>query len=126
MLTHWIEVDAKHNKSFCFSEEKSQGQKAELRYRVLGEGDHYSFLEIQLITGRHHQIRAQLEAVGLHIKGDLKYGAKRSEKEGGIRLHARALTFPHSKKNEEISVTAPILNCDNLWDAFEKAALQKK
>jgi 23S rRNA pseudouridine1911/1915/1917 synthase len=121
---HWIQVDALHNKSVGFTKEYPQHQKAELHYKVIGQGEHYTFLEIQLITGRHHQIRAQLEAEGLHIKGDLKYGAKRSEKEGGIRLHARSLTFPHPKKDEEISVTAPILLRDNLWLAFEEEALK--
>ncbi len=122
-LIHWIEVDARRNKSICYTEEHPRCKKAELRYRIIGRGEHYIFLEIQLITGRHHQIRAQLEALGLHIKGDLKYGAKRSEKEGGIRLHARSLTFPHPKKDEEVSVTAPILNRDNLWTAFEESSL---
>jgi 23S rRNA pseudouridine1911/1915/1917 synthase len=126
-LIHWLEVDAKHNKSFCFAEESKSRQKAELRYRVIGQGEHYTFLEIQLITGRHHQIRAQLEAIGLHIKGDLKYGAKRSEKEGGIRLHARSLAFPHPKNPDEvISVTAPIFNPDNLWAAFEEQSRKGK
>jgi 23S rRNA pseudouridine1911/1915/1917 synthase len=120
-LVHWLEVDAKHNKSICYTEEGRNRQKAELHYRVMGRGEHYTFLEIQLITGRHHQIRAQLEAEGLHIKGDLKYGAKRSEKEGGIRLHARSLAFHHPKNDEKIFVTAPILNRDNLWLAFEES-----
>jgi 23S rRNA pseudouridine1911/1915/1917 synthase len=123
-LIHWLQVDALHNKSIAFAKEYPQHQKAELHYKQIGKGDHYIFLEIQLITGRHHQIRAQLEAAGLHIKGDLKYGAKRSEKEGGIRLHARSLTFHHPKKNEVINVTAPILNPDNLWNAFENAILK--
>ncbi len=121
-LIHWLQVDSLHNKSVCFAKEYPQHQKAELHYKVIGQGEHYTFLEIQLITGRHHQIRAQLEAADLHIKGDLKYGAKRSEKAGGIRLHARSLTFPHPKKDENIQVTAPILMRDNLWKAFEELA----
>lgn len=124
-LIDWLEVHPLYNKSFCFPDELNHRQKAELHYRVIGKGEHYTFLEIQLITGRHHQIRAQLERAGLHIKGDLKYGAKRSEKGGGIRLHARSLVFPHPKKHEAVSVTAPILNCDNLWNAFEEAALNR-
>lgn len=124
-LAHWLEVDAKHNKSICFAEEKNNRKKAELYYRVMGRGERYIFFEIQLITGRHHQIRAQLEAIGLHIKGDLKYGAKRSERKGGIRLHARSLIFPHPQKNEDVSVTASIHNKDNLWLAFEEAAFKE-
>jgi 23S rRNA pseudouridine1911/1915/1917 synthase len=120
-LTHWIETDTGKNKSFAYGEEKKGRKKAVLRYKTAGEGTNYLFLEINLLTGRHHQIRAQLAAEGLHIKGDLKYGAKRSEKDGGIRLHARSLSFPDPlNKTEKIKVSAPLLLKDNLWMSFEK------
>ena len=122
-LVHWLAVDPKRNKSFCFAVEGPGRQKAILKYKVLGRGEHYTFLEIGLITGRHHQIRAQLEAEGLHIKGDLKYGARRSEKTGGIRLHARSLSFPDPKaENEYIQVTAPLIRPDRLWTDFEECS----
>ena len=130
-LVHWLGENRKANKSFAYPKSpladptgcESKLKKAVLRYRLVGEGRNYLFLEIELITGRHHQIRAQLAAVGLHIKGDLKYGAKRSEKAGGIRLHAYSLTFPNPlAPNEIIKVKAPPPEMDPLWLAFAEAA----
>ncbi|MCL2210702.1 MAG: RNA pseudouridine synthase [Treponema sp.] len=121
-LTHWIEINSRNNKSFAHDKEKQNCKKSSLRYSVIGEGTNYLFLEIELLSGRHHQIRAQLAAVGLHIKGDLKYGSKRSEKNGGIRLHARSLSFPNPEnKDEFINVTADPLVMDNLWLDFIQA-----
>ena len=118
-LTHWITINEKLNKSFVYNEDGPGRKKAILQYKTVGEGDNYLFLEVKLLSGRHHQIRAQLAAIGLHIKGDVKYGARRSEKEGGIRLHARSLSFPDPlKPNEIISVTAEHPQMDNLWEAF--------
>ena len=118
-LVHWIETNSGKNKSFAYNEEGRGRKKASLRYRIIGEGKNYLFVEVQLLSGRHHQIRAQFLAAGLHIKGDLKYGAKRSEKTGGIRLHARSLSFPDPlNKNEKITVTADPPEMDNLWEAF--------
>ena len=118
-LTHWIEINANKNKSSVYNTESPGRKKASLEYRITGEGENYLFTEIKLLTGRHHQIRAQLAAIGLHIKGDLKYGARRSEKGGGIRLHARSLSFPDPlNKSEKISVTADPPETDNLWRAF--------
>jgi len=118
-LTHWIETNQKHNKTFVYNEEGSGRKKAVLHYRITGEGDNYLFLEVKLLSGRHHQIRAQLAAIGLYIKGDVKYGAKRSEKDGGIRLHARSLSFPNPlNPGEKIIVTADPPQMDNLWEAF--------
>ena len=119
-LVHWISVDKKANKSFaCPNKQNPMSKKAVMRYRIAGEGEHYLFLEIDLVTGRHHQIRAQLAAIGLHIKGDLKYGAKRSEKAGGIRLHAYSLAFPDPINQEEIiCVKAKPPLEDSLWVAF--------
>jgi 23S rRNA pseudouridine1911/1915/1917 synthase len=120
-LVHWISFDRKRNKSFAHTQAGADRKKAVLRYRRSGKGDHYLFLEIDLITGRHHQIRAQLAALGLHIKGDLKYGARRSEKSGGIRLHARSLRFPNPLAPEE-TVEAKALPpmMDSLWEAFSE------
>ena len=118
-LTHWIQFDPKRNKSIAHNEPGPGRKKAILRCRPAGRGERYLFLEIELVTGRHHQIRAQLERLGLHIKGDLKYGARRSEPAGGIRLHARALSFPNpSDSDNTISVQADPPLRDNLWQAF--------
>ena len=131
-LLHHIETDSKTNKSFAYDVpndlDAAPGKKSLkrvnrklsfLNYRITGKGDNYLFLEIDLLSGRHHQIRAQLAAIGLHIKGDLKYGARRSEKNGGIRLHARSLDFPSpADKSEIISVTADPPMMDNLWRDF--------
>ncbi|MDR0720154.1 MAG: RNA pseudouridine synthase [Treponema sp.] len=117
--THWIVSDAKRNKSIAYTEEKRGGKKALLRLRFAGEGDNYFFVELTLLTGRHHQIRAQLAALGLHIKGDLKYGARRSERLGGIRLHASFLSFPDPQNpGQSIHVKAPPPVVDPLWEAF--------
>jgi 23S rRNA pseudouridine1911/1915/1917 synthase len=118
-LVHWIQTNTKINKSFAYDKETPGTKKAKLDYTIKGEGKNYLFIEINLRSGRHHQIRAQFAAVGLHIKGDLKYGAKRSEKEGGIRLHARSLSFPNpSKETEKIKVTADPPQMDKLWEMF--------
>jgi 23S rRNA pseudouridine1911/1915/1917 synthase len=120
--THWIVSDAVRNKSIAYAEEKKGGKKALLSLRLAGRGDKYLFIEIDLLTGRHHQIRAQLAALGLHIKGDLKYGARRSEREGGIRLHAASLAFPgFSKSRETVKVSAGPPVMDNLWSAFAES-----
>jgi 23S rRNA pseudouridine1911/1915/1917 synthase len=119
-LVHWLREDPARNKSAAYDQPGRGRKKAILAYRVAGQGERYLFLEITLLTGRHHQIRAQLAALGLHIKGDLKYGARRSEKNGGIRLHARTLCFPDPASPERlITVTAPPPFRDRLWAAFE-------
>jgi len=118
-LVHWIETSSAKNKSFAYNEDGPGRRKAVLHYRITGEGTNYLFTEVQLLSGRHHQIRAQFAAAGLHIKGDLKYGAKRSEKSGGIRLHARSLSFPdplNSGKNIHVIADPPEM--DNLWEQF--------
>ena len=92
-LAHWIYRDGRRNKSRAVDTGGPGRKRGILRYRVIGQGERYLFLEIELVTGRNHQIRAQLAALGVHIKGDLKYGARRSERNGGIRLHARSLAF---------------------------------
>jgi 23S rRNA pseudouridine1911/1915/1917 synthase len=131
-LVHWLGVNSKTNKAFAFPADTISGpspagkrkglKEAMLRYRIAGQGDRYLFLEIDLVTGRHHQIRAQLAALGLHIKGDLKYGARRSEKSGGIRLHAYSLAFPNPlNPGEIIRVKAQPPVMDSLWTAFAEA-----
>lgn len=119
-LTHWISESS--HKSAAFDAPEPGRKKAVLRYRTAGRGERYLFLEIELITGRRHQIRAQLAALGLHIKGDLKYGARRSEKNGGIRLHARSLSFPAPEtppsEGRLIQASAPPPFQDSLWEAF--------
>jgi len=122
-LVHWIQFDSRKNKSIAHDEPRTGLKKAVLRYRVVGKGRNYLFMEIDLVTGRHHQIRAQFERLGLHVKGDLKYGAKRSEPAGGIRLHARSLSFPTpTGTGERITVQALPPLRDNLWITFEEAA----
>ncbi|MDR3115164.1 MAG: RNA pseudouridine synthase [Treponema sp.] len=118
-LVHWIKTDIKRNKSIAYDEQGPERKQGVLRYRIIGYGDHYLFMAISLITGRHHQIRAQLARLGLHIKGDLKYGARRSEKRGGIRLHAYALGFPNpSETGAMLRCTAPPPFKDQLWNCF--------
>jgi 23S rRNA pseudouridine1911/1915/1917 synthase len=124
-LVHWLTFDTKHNKARAFFENVDQGKKSLLDYRVLGEGDNYIFLDIDLLTGRHHQIRAQLAVEGLHVKGDLKYGAKRSEKEGGIRLHCYSLVFPKYGGAEKLDVFAPPPLEDSLWLAVRNCSAKR-
>ncbi len=107
-LVHWLRRDEKQNKSFASETQKPDAKRAVLRYRVLRDTDRYHLVEVELLTGRHHQIRCQLSAIGCPIKGDLKYGAPRSNRDGGISLHARTVSFVHPIRKEEISVTAPL------------------
>jgi len=127
-IIHWIQFGPRKNKSFAHNERGRGHKKAILRCRLAGKGRDYLFLEIDLVTGRHHQIRAQFEKLGLHIKGDLKYGARRSERDGGIRLHARLLSFPRVDAGNSspsgirrITVQADPPIKDNLWQAFQSA-----
>jgi len=123
-LVHWLQFDPRRNKSTAHDQPGPGRKKAILRCRLAGRGQNYLFLEIDLITGRHHQIRAQLERAGLRIKGDLKYGARRSEPNGGIRLHARSLSFPVPAGGSKTAQADPPL-IDNLWQAFMESALGK-
>jgi 23S rRNA pseudouridine1911/1915/1917 synthase len=118
-LVHWIQTNTKKNKSSAYDKKTSIRKEGILRYRIKGVGKNYIFIEVELVTGRHHQIRAQFAALGLHIKGDLKYGAARSEKDGGIRLHARSLYFPDpSVPGNFIHVVADPPIMDRLWESF--------
>ena len=116
-LEHWLTRNEKQNKSYASDREKPNSKRAVLKYKVIGESERYNLLEINLLTGRHHQIRCQLAAIGCPIKGDLKYGAKRSNPDGSISLLARRVEFVHPVSKEFISVEAPLPD-DPLWQVF--------
>ncbi|MDD2327812.1 MAG: RluA family pseudouridine synthase [bacterium] len=120
-LVHYLIKHEQNNKSTAYDSEKPHTKKAVLHYRLIHASENYFLLEIALETGRHHQIRCQLAKIGSPIKGDLKYGAERSNPDGSISLHARSISFIHPVSKERIMVTAPVPE-DNLWKAFEKAA----
>ena len=116
-LENWLIRNEKQNKSYIASPNAKDAKLAVLTYSTIATSEHYTLLEIQLETGRHHQIRCQLAAIGCPIKGDLKYGAKRSTPDGGISLHARKIAFIHPVSKQEICITAPVPN-DKLWRAI--------
>jgi len=116
-LENWLTRNEQLNKTFIAKPNDKEAKQAVLSYQTLVKGDHYSLLEVNLETGRHHQIRCQLAAIGCPVKGDLKYGAKRSNPDGGICLHARKIEFIHPVKKERICVTAPVPD-DSLWQQF--------
>lgn len=123
-LENWLVRNEAQNKSYISTPPKPSPQGrdkdaklAVLTYKTLVKGDHYTLLEVNLETGRHHQIRCQLSAIGCPIKGDLKYGAKRSNPDGGICLHARQIEFIHPVSKQNICITAPVPN-DSLWQQF--------
>ncbi len=122
-LIHHISRDTKQNKSRATLTSRPASKEAKLRYKVLAASKNYTLVEVELITGRHHQIRAQLSAVGSPIKGDLKYGAKRSNGDGGISLHSRTMSFVHPVTKEQVSFTAPTPSGDGLWSYFETLGL---
>lgn len=116
-LENWLTRNETLNKSFIGKPGAKKAKLAILSYKTLVRGENYALLEINLETGRHHQIRCQLAAIGCPVKGDLKYGAKRSNPDGGICLHARKIEFIHPVKKETICITAPVPN-DSLWQQF--------
>lgn len=116
-LVHYIKRNEKNNTSKAHIKEVPESKLASLDYKIFKELNNYFALEINLHTGRHHQIRAQLSAIGSSIKGDLKYGFDRSNPDGGIHLHARKLTFIHPVTKEVITITAPTPS-DSIWDAL--------
>ena len=116
-LEHWLVRNEKQNKSYAYDKERPNAKKAILKYREIGRSDNYTLLEVNLMTGRHHQIRCQLAAAGHPIKGDLKYGAPRSNPDGSISLMARRVEFIHPVSKEQIVVEAPIPN-DTLWQTL--------
>jgi len=115
-LTNYLKKNPKNNKSSVFNKEIDGSKQAVLHYKTLKRLDNYSLLEIDLETGRHHQIRAQLSAIGSPIKGDLKYGFNRSNTNGSIHLHARKIQFIHPVSNQHIDITAPLPK-DVIWQA---------
>ena len=117
-LMHWMVRNEKQNKSYAYDKERPNSKKAILRYKLIGHSQNYHLLEVDLQTGRHHQIRCQLAKMGCPIKGDLKYGSPRSNPDGSICLHARRVTFVHPVSKEVIDVTAP-LPSGNLWNGFD-------
>lgn len=118
-LVHYIERNGEKNRSFAYDKPKGDSKEAILEYELICVSQNFYLLDINLITGRHHQIRAQLSKVGLPIKGDLKYGAARSNKVGGISLHSRSVEFIHPVTKMSVKVTAPSPIEDNLWKFFE-------
>ncbi|MET2983833.1 RluA family pseudouridine synthase [Aureibaculum conchae] len=113
-LVHYLKKNPKNNKSTAFPNPTQEAKKAILHYQLIKALDNYFLLEVDLETGRHHQIRAQLAVIKSPIKGDLKYGAKRSNPDGGISLHARAIEFTHPVSKELISVIGDIPD-DAIW-----------
>lgn len=118
-LIHFLKRNPKQNKSYAHDNEIPESKKGILHYSVIQQLNNYSLLEIRLETGRHHQIRSQLAAIGSPIKGDLKYGFARSNKDASIHLHARKLSLTHPVKKEKISFTAPVPN-DPLWKSYQE------
>ena len=118
-LENYLWRNEKQNKSCVVKPGTKDAKRAVLTYQVISTSEHYMLLEINLETGRHHQIRCQLAAIGLPIKGDLKYGAKRSNPDGGISLHARKIEFIHPVSKQPICITAPVPD-DTLWQVLAK------
>ena len=119
-LIHYLIKNEQNNKSTAYDSEKPHTKKAVLHYRLIHASENYYLLEIALETGRHHQIRCHLAKIGCPIKGDLKYGAARSNPDGSISLHARSIAFIHPVSKDQIKVTAPV-PAEKLWTAFEEA-----
>ena len=116
-LIHWLIRNEKHNKCIACDVEKPNAKQAILHYRLISKSEHYHLLEIDLKTGRHHQIRCQLAKIGCPVKGDLKYGAERSNPDGGISLHACKISFIHPVSKQPVEIIAPVPE-DNLWKAL--------
>lgn len=119
-LTNWLVRNEKQNKSYAYDKEVPNSKKAVLRYKVIGRSDNYALIEVHLMTGRHHQIRCQLAKMDCPIKGDLKYGAQRSNPDGSISLQAHQVEFIHPVSKKEIVVEAPIPE-ENLWKEITKS-----
>jgi 23S rRNA pseudouridine1911/1915/1917 synthase len=118
-LEHWITRSKEKNKSYAHTFQAEGSKHAVLNYKLLAQSDNYFLLEIELVTGRHHQIRAQFSKTGINIKGDLKYGFPRSKTDGGIHLHARKVEFIHPVRKELVVITAPPPD-EPVWNAFMK------
>lgn len=121
LLTHYITTVEKNNKSYASLTPKSGAKESKLRYRLLAEGQRLNLIEVELLTGRKHQIRVQMSSIGCPIKGDLKYGDKRSNPDGSISLIARNIKFVHPVSGREIDLTAPVPD-ERVWHELEEAA----
>lgn len=121
-LCHYITTTERNNKSYASPVPKPGAKEARLAYRLIASTERYNLFEVNLMTGRKHQIRVQLAAIGCPVKGDLKYGAKRSNPDGSISLHARRIHFIHPVSGKEIDITAPVPAGDALWKALEEGA----
>ena len=117
-LIHWLRKNEKTNKSTYFKKETVKAKKAVLHYRVLKKLERYFIIEIELVTGRHHQIRCQLSAIGCPVRGDLKYGYDRSNNDGGIDLHAKKIIFEHPINGKKIIIDAPVRDT-KIWNAIK-------
>jgi 23S rRNA pseudouridine1911/1915/1917 synthase len=123
-LVHYLVRNAEKNKSFAYDHPREGALKASLSYRLIASSDRYHLLEIEMETGRHHQIRSQLQVIGCPIKGDLKYGARRSNPGGGIHLHARSLQLAHPVGEAQLTIVAPP-PADPVWDALVRALAER-
>ncbi len=117
-LIHLIRKNEKQKKSYIVKSATNNSKSAELHYEIIAKSNNYYLLEVVLITGRYHQVRVQMAAIGCPIKGDLKYGFDRSNKDASIHLHAKELSFLHPVKNNKINIVAPVPD-ENLWVSFE-------
>lgn len=124
-LTHYLVRDSEKNITKAYTRPQAHAKEAKLYYKQLGRSDKYTFLEVQLYTGRHHQIRCQLAKIGCSIRGDLKYGAPRSNQDGGINLHARSISFVHPVSKEQLTIVAPVPKGDSLWKLFDDSQKSK-
>lgn len=124
-LIHYLRRDQQKNKSFIYEKKVENSKEAKMTYKVIGKSNDYYLIQVNLITGRHHQIRAQLSKIGCPIKGDLKYGFNRSNKDASISLHARSIEFVHPVRKENITIKANPPK-DALWDFFLKKLSQLK
>jgi 23S rRNA pseudouridine1911/1915/1917 synthase len=124
-LVHFLTRNEKQNKSYIFEKEVPNSKKAELLYSLAGQSDRHFLLEVQLVTGRHHQIRAQLAHIGCPIRGDLKYGSPRSNPDGSIHLHARRIRFVHPVRNTPMTVEADPPD-EKIWNLFRKLQMKQE
>lgn len=121
-LRNYLKRNEKQNKSYAFDKPVDGAKESVLSFKTIAKGNNYRLLEVDLQTGRHHQIRCQLAHIGCPIKGDLKYGAERSNKNGGISLHARRIEFVHPVSKKPVTIVAPVPEDDNLWHDLEVIA----
>jgi len=122
VITHFLKKNEKQNRSYAYDQEVKGSKEASLSYRIAGRSERFFLLEIELLSGRHHQIRAQMAKIGCPIKGDLKYGFPRSNEDGGISLFARRLEFIHPVKKEKIVITAHFPEGD-VWKLFRNVVI---